>query len=83
MDAAQPVGNAIARQEDRKTTKTTAFGFIPPARAVEAASGVIIATVPLLLRNVVITTVTTQKTVLTILLYELLPKSLSTKSPII
>ena len=80
--AAHPVGNAIARQDAPNTTKTTAFGFMPPASAVETAIGVMIAMVPLLLKNVVIITVTTQNTVITRVLDGLLPKSFSTKSPI-
>lgn len=61
--AAQPVGNAIAMQADTKMTSTTALGFMPPARAVLTAMGVMTATVPLFDRKVVMMTVITQNTV--------------------
>lgn len=79
--AAHPVGNPIARQVEQNTTSTTALGFIPPAKAVLAAMGTIIAVVPLLDKNVVIITEVTQNTDITRILLGLLPKILSTRFP--
>ena len=79
--AAQPVGNPIARQVEQNTTSTTALGFMPPARAVLAAIGTIIAVVPLLDRNVVIITDVTQNTDITKILLGLFPKIFKTIFP--
>ena len=79
--AAHPVGNAIARQEEQNTTRTTALGFIPPAKAVLAAMGTIIATVPLFDKKLVMITVVMQNTVMTSRLLGLLPSKRSTRLP--
>lgn len=79
--AAHPVGKPIARQVEQNTTKTTALGFIPPANAVLAAIGTMIAVVPLFDRKVVISTEVTQKTLITKMLLGLFPKIFNTRFP--
>ena len=74
-------GSRTSCRESDCQTSRTAFGFMPPANAVLAAMGTIMAVVPLLDKNVVISTEVIQKTVITKILLGLLPKIFNTILP--
>ena len=82
VPAAQPVGKASANQAATFTTSTTALGSIPPANAVLAAIGVNTAMLPVLDKNVVITTLVIPKTVKTLRPLGFSPRIFNTKFPI-